>query len=161
MSKTIFAELDEVTFNRIKRNRNASGMIDEKKFFSKLNEGDSIIFSCRGKKIEAYLKKIKICESIGEYLKNNSEIGVLEINSKSPLQLFSMINNDGCCSGASTNKNKKVRVYEVDYHPYGEDDDDENQEDTSGPGREISKIFEALIAGSINNNNFRNDDDEY
>ena len=35
MGKTIFAELDEITFNRIKTTKNMSGMIDEKKFFSK------------------------------------------------------------------------------------------------------------------------------
>ncbi len=153
MGKTIFAELDEITFNRIKKNKNASGMIDEKKFFSKLNEGDSIVFSCRGKKIEAYLKKIKICDSIGEYLKNQSEIGVLEINSRSPIKLLSMMgeDNDG---GA---KKKKVRVYEVDYHPFGEDDENENENNQNGGG-ELSKIFEALIANSMNNNNFYRDD---
>lgn len=155
MAKTIYAELDEITFNRIRKNKNASGMIDEKKFFSKLNEGDSIIFSCRGKKIEAYLKKIIICNSIGEYLKNHSTIGVLEINSKSPVQLSSMVNN---LSGEKTNS-KKIRVYEVDYHPYGEDDEEEENNCNEGGG--ISRIFEALIANSMNNGDFfRNDDDD-
>jgi len=153
MGKTIFAELDEITFNRIRKNKNASGMIDEKRFFSKMNEGDSIVFSCRGKKIEAYLKKIKICDSIGDYLKNQTDIGVLEINSRSPVKLLSMMDNTG-------NKNKKVRVYEVDYHPYGEDDDDNDTDsEKEPPGSQISKIFEALIANSMNKDNFLNDDD--
>lgn len=151
MGKVIFAELDEITFNRIKRNRNASGMIDERKYFSKLNEGDSIVFSCRGKKIEAYLKKIKICDSIGEYLKDQKDIGVLEINSRSPVQLLSMMGN----SGEDGKKRKRVRIYEVDYHPYGEDDD---ENENTNPGDGISKIFEALIANSMNNNNFYRDD---
>ncbi len=151
MGKTIFAELDEITFNRIRKNKNASGMIDEKRFFSKMNEGDSIVFSCRGKKIEAYLKKIKICDSIGDYLKNQTDIGVLEINSKSPVKLLSMMENSG--------DKKKVRVYEVDYHPYGEDDDDTDSE-KDPPGSQISKIFEALIANSMNKDKFLNDDDD-
>ena len=157
MGKTIFAELDEITFNRIKKNKNTSGMIDEKKFFSKLNEGDSIVFSCRGKKIEAYLKKIKICDSIGEYLKNQSEIGVLEINSRSPIKLLSVMGDD---KDGGANR-KKVRVYEVDYHPFGEDDENENEnENNQNGGGELSKIFEALIANSMNNNNFFRDDCE-
>lgn len=153
MGKTIYAELDEITFNRIRKTKNANGMIDEKKFFSKLNEGDSIIFSCRGKKMEAYLKKIKICDSFGEYLKNHTDIGVLEINSKSPLKLLSMMNTVG------DKTTKKVRVYEVDYHPYGEDDDEEEERNNDGgEAKQISKIFEALI-GNNNNNFFINDDD--
>jgi len=151
MGKTIYAELDEITFNRIKRNKNMSGMLDENKFFKKLNEGDSIVFSSRGKKIEAYLKKIKIYNSIGDYLKENSEIGVLEINSKSPLKLLSVMNPG--------NDRKKVRIYEVDYHPFGEDDEDENKDDDEN-NKGLSKIFETLIANSINNNFFKNDDDD-
>lgn len=154
MGKTIFAELDEITFNRIKKNKNASGMIDEKKFFSKMNEGDSIVFSCRGKKIEAYLKKIKIVNSISDYLKSNNEISVLEINNKNPVKLLSVMNEG--------ENGKKIRVYEVDYHPYGEDDeeDDENNENND-ENKKISKIFEALIAGSLNKSNiYRNDDDD-
>ena len=160
MGKTIYAELDEITFNRIRSTKNANGMIDEKKFFRKLNEGDSIVFSCRGKKIEAYLKKIKIVDSIGEYLKGQSEIGVLEINSKSPIKLLSLMNN---INGDKV-EGKKVRIYEVDYHPYGEDDESNeggnDNEDVNRGG--ISKIFEALIANSLNSGNiFRGDDDEF
>ena len=157
MGKIIYAELDEITFNRIRRNRNSSGMIDEKKLFKNLKEGDSIIFSCRGKKIEAYLKKIKICESIGEYLKENSEIGVLEINSKSPKQLLSMMDEAG-----GEKPKKKIRVFEVDYHPFGEDDEGSDNNDSNGNmPREISKIFEALISNSLPNGNiFRIDDED-
>ncbi len=158
MGKVIYAELDEITFNRIKRNRNSSGMIDEKKLFKNLKEGDSIVFSCRGKKIEAYLKKIKICDSIGEYLKENSEIGVLEINSKSPKQLLSMMDE----AGEGIKPKKKVRIFEVDYHPFGEDDEESDNNDSNGNmPREISKIFEALISNSLPNGNiFRIDDDD-
>ena len=60
MGKVKFAELDKITFNRIKRTKNANGMIDEKKIFGGLSVGDSVVFSCEGKKIEAYLRNIKI-----------------------------------------------------------------------------------------------------
>lgn len=156
MGKVIYAELDEITFNRIRNNKNSSGMIDEKRLFSKLNEGDSIVFSCRGKKIEAYLKKIKICESIGEYLKENSEIGVLEINSKSPKQLLTMMDD----IGEGQKPKRKVRIFEVDYHPFGEDDEGSDNNNGNMP-REISKIFEALISNSLQDGNiFRIDDDD-
>ena len=69
MGKKIYAELDKITFESIKKSRSANGMIDENKFFRGLKEGDSVIFSCNRKKIEAVLKKIKIYGSICEYLK--------------------------------------------------------------------------------------------
>ena len=71
MVKKIYAELDKITFESIKKSRSANGMIDENKFFRGLKEGDSVIFSCNQRKIEAVLKKIKKYNSISEYLKLN------------------------------------------------------------------------------------------
>jgi len=109
MGKKIYAELDKITFESIKKSRSANGMIDENKFFRGLKEGDSVIFSCNQKKIEAVLKKIKIYNSISEYLKLNSEIGMVEINSSKPMDFLNKMND------------KKVKIYEVDYYPYGDD----------------------------------------
>jgi len=155
MGKTIFAELDEITFNRIKTTKNMSGMIDEKKFFSKMNEGDSIVFSCRGKKIEAYLKKIKIYNTISDYLHENKEIGVLEINSKNPINILSMLNTKS--DGFVQKETKRIRIYEVDYHPYGEDDNDNEEKHHDDNG--IAKFIEALM----NNANYKDccDNDEF
>ena len=157
MGKKVFAELDEITFNRIKNTKNTCGMVDEKKFFKKLNEGDSVIFSCRGKKIEAFLKKIKIYNSIGEYLKENKTINVLEINSRTPINFLSLM------SGERDKNSKRVIIYEVDYHPYGEDDDNECDHDCDHDREKndnITKFIEALIngGGSFRENN---DDDEF
>jgi len=165
MGKKVFAELDEVTFNRIKNCKNTSGMLDEKKFFNKLKEGDSVIFSCRDKKIEAYLKNIKIYNSISEYLKNN-DVAVLEINSRTPLSLLSKMSTIIGDNGDKTGTNeKRVKIYEVDYHPYGEDDEDENNNDT-GPHQNINQFIEALISGPFTTSSnpfFKNnyDDDEF
>ena len=80
MVKKIYAELDKITFESIKKSRSSNGMIDENKFFRGLKEGDSVIFSCNQKKIEAVLKKIKKYNSIAEYLKMNAHIGMMEVN---------------------------------------------------------------------------------
>ena len=111
MTKKIYAELDRITFDSIKRSRSANGMIDENKFFRGLKEGDSVIFSCNKRKIEAILKKVRKYLSITEYLKMNPQIGMMELNSAKPMDFFSKIND------------KKVKIYEVDYYPY--DDEDE------------------------------------
>ena len=80
MGKKIYAELDRITFDSIKISRSANGMIDENKFFRGLKEGDSVIFSCNKRKIEAVLKKVKKYNSISEYLKMNPHIGMMEVN---------------------------------------------------------------------------------
>ena len=59
MGKKIYAELDKITFESIRKSRSSNWMIDENKFFRGLKEGDRVIFSCNQKKIEAVLKKIK------------------------------------------------------------------------------------------------------
>ena len=111
MGKKIYAELDRITFDSIKKSRSANGMIDENKFFRGLKEGDSVIFSCNKRKIEAVLKKVRKYNSISEYLKMNPHIGMMEVNSSKPMDFLSKMND------------KKVRIYEVDYYPYGDDDE--------------------------------------
>lgn len=111
MGKKIYAELDRITFDSIKKSRSANGMIDENKFFRGLKEGDSVIFSCNKRKIEAVLKKVRKYNSIAEYLKMNPHIGMMEVNSSKPMDFLSKMND------------KKVRIYEVDYYPYGDEDE--------------------------------------
>jgi len=146
--KKIYAELDKITFDSIKRSRSANGMIDENKFFRGLKEGDSVIFSCSQKKIEAVLKKIKKYNSISEYLKMNQHIGMMEVNSSKPMDFLSKMND------------KKVRIYEVDYYPYGDDDNDEGSGTGGGSGggwgssanpgnRELENFISALFGGNI------------
>ena len=150
MGKKIYAELDRITFESIKKSRSANGMIDENKFFRGLKEGDSVIFSCNKRKIEAVLKKIKKYNSISEYLKMNPHIGMMEVNSSKPMDFLSKMND------------KKVRIYEVDYYPYGDDDEaggeagggwGSNRLNNSGnPGnRELENFISALFGGNIDN----------
>jgi ASC-1-like (ASCH) protein len=153
MGKKIYAELDKITFESIKKSRSANGMIDENKFFRGLKEGDSVIFSCNQKKIEAVLKKIKKYNSISEYLKLNAHIGMMEVNSAKPIDFLNKMND------------KKVKIYEVDYYPYGDDDSlgDSNGGSASGGGwgsyrrssnsgdKELESFISALFGGNINN----------
>ena len=146
MAKKIYAELDRITFDSIKKSRSANGMIDENKFFRGLKEGDSVIFSCNKKKIEAVLKKIKKYNSISEYLKLNAHIGMMEVNSSKPFDFLNKMND------------KKVKIYEVEYYPYG-DDKDEDSGSGSGGGwgiqrdgdKELENFISALFGGNINN----------
>ena len=147
MVKKIYAELDKITFESIKKSRSSNGMIDENKFFRGLKEGDSVIFSCNQKKIEAVLKKVKIYNSISEYLKLNAHIGMMEVNSSKPIDFLSKMND------------KKVRIYEVDYYPYG-DDRDGGGGGGWGSGRksilnssdkELENLISTLFGGNIDN----------
>ena len=147
MVKKIYAELDKITFESIKKSRSSNGMIDENKFFRGLKEGDSVIFSCNQKKIEAVLKKIKTYNSISEYLKLNAHIGMMEVNSSKPIDFLSKMND------------KKVRIYEVDYYPYG-DDRDGGGGGGWGSGRksilnssdkELENFISTLFGGNIDN----------
>jgi ASC-1-like (ASCH) protein len=145
MGKTVYAELDKITFDKIKKSRATNGMIDDNKFFKGLKEGDSVIFSCNRRKIEAVLKKIKIYNNIGEYLKVNAHIGMLEVNSSKPIDFLNVMNN------------KKVKIYEVDYYSYnGDDRDDHYSGDGSGGGRidnnadrELEDFISSLFGGNI------------
>lgn len=148
MGKKIYAELDRITFESIKKSRSANGMIDENKFFRGLKEGDSVIFSCNKRKIEAVLKKIKKYNSISEYLKMNPHIGMMEVNSSKPMDFLSKMND------------KKVRIYEVDYYPYDDDGAEEagggwgsNRLNNSGNtgNRELENFISALFGGNIDN----------
>jgi ASC-1-like (ASCH) protein len=149
MGKKIYAELDKITFESIKKSRSANGMIDENKFFRGLKEGDSVIFSCNQKKIEAVLKKIKKYNSIAEYLKMNAHIGMMEVNSSKPIDFLNKMND------------KKVKIYEVDYYPYGDDKDSgggsgwgSNRKNSLNYGdKELESFISALFGGNI-------DDDE-
>jgi len=150
MGKKIYAELDKITFDSIKKSRSANGMIDENKFFRGLKEGDSVIFSCNQRKIEAVLKKIKRYNSISEYLKMNAHIGMMEVNSSKPIDFLNKMND------------KKVKIYEVDYYPYGDDKDSDggggggwgsSRRINSNTGdKELESFISALFGG--NNNNF-------
>ena len=145
MGRTKFAELDKITFNQIKRTKNVNGMLDEKKFFGDLQIGDSVVFSCDGKKIEAYLRDIKIYRSLGEYIKENGEMGMMEISSKNPLDFLNIMTN---ISEDNVKDSKRVRIFEVDYHPYG-DDDDEEEENNNG-GENIEEFISSLLDAGYN-----------
>ena len=141
MGKKIYAELDKITFESIKKSRSANGMIDENKFFRGLKEGDSVIFSCNQKKIEAVLKKIKKYNSIAEYLKMNAHIGMMEVNSSKPIDFLNKMND------------KKVKIYEVDYYPYGDDNDSggwgsNRRINTNTSDRELESCISALFGGN-------------
>ena len=151
MGKTVYAELDKITFDKIKKSRVTNGMIDDNKFFRGLKEGDSVIFSCNRRKIEAVLRKINIYSNIGEYLKVNAHIGMLEVNSSKPIDFLNIMNN------------KKVKIYEVDYYPYGGDDQDDHYGGGAGGGggggggsridntvdRELEDFISSLFGGDI------------
>ena len=151
MVKKIYAELDKITFESIKKSRSSNGMIDENKFFRGLKEGDSVIFSCNQKKIEAVLKKIKKYNSISEYLKLNAHIGMMEVNSSKPIDFLSKMND------------KKVRIYEVDYYPYGDDRDggggggggggwgSSRNSVLNSSDKELEKFISNLFGGNIDN----------
>ena len=153
MGKKIYAELDRITFESIRKSRSSNGMIDENKFFRGLKEGDSVIFSCNQKKIEAVLKKIKKYNSISEYLKLNAQIGMMEVNSSKPIDFLNKMNDN------------KVKIYEVEYYPYGDDRDDrDDRDDGSGGGwgsnrritsnsdeKDLENFISALFGGNIDN----------
>lgn len=73
----------------------------------------------------------------------NPHIGMMEVNSSKPMDFLSKIND------------KKVRIYEVDYYPYGDDEAGggwgSNRLNNSGnPGnRELEDFISALFGGNI------------
>ena len=152
MVRKKYAELDRITFDSIKKTRSANGMIDENKFFRGLKEGDSVIFSCNQMKIEAVLKKIKKYNSIAEYLKMNAHIGMMEVNSDKPLEFLNKMND------------KKVKIYEVDYYPYGDDSGGGGAIESgwknnrlNSSDKELENFISALFGG---NDDYGDDDDE-
>lgn len=147
MGKKIFAELDKITFESIRKSKSSNGMIDENKFFRGLKEGDSVIFSCNQKKIEAVLKKIKKYNSISEYLKLNAQIGMMEVNSSKPIDFLNKMNDN------------KVKIYEVEYYPYGDDRDDDSgggwgsnrRIASNSDDKDLENFISALFGGNIDN----------
>jgi len=145
MAKKIYAELDRITFDKIKKSRSSNGMIDENKFFKGLKEGDSVIFSCNQRKIEAVLRKIKKYNSIADYLKLNANIGMMEVNSLNPMDFLNVMND------------KKVKIYEVDYYPYDDDSAGGGWGSISGSRRnssnsgdkELENFISALFGGNM------------
>ena len=148
MGKIVYAELDKITFDKIKKSRTTNGMIDDNKFFKGLKEGDSVIFSCNRRKIEAVLKKINIYDNICEYLKVNAHIGMLEVNSSNPIDFLNVINE------------KKVKIYEVDYYSYGNDDNSGSGGSGGGGGRRIDNIVDRELDDFISSL-FGEDIDDY
>ena len=78
---------------------------------------------------------------MGEYLKENDNVGVLEINSKSPVDFLSIMTS---MKNQGRSVTKRVRIFEVDYHPYG-DDDDEEEEDDENIGGSLESFIKNLL----------------
>lgn len=128
MGKRIFEEVDEKKFQYIKRCNNNNGFIDCYKLFSKINVGDTIIFTCKNNKIEACLKKINIYKSLNEML-DTTDIKTIEYNGLNPFEFLEIVNNKS---------KKRFRVYDVDYY------DEDNKPKRKIP-REISNMIESII----------------
>jgi len=124
MGKRIFEEVDEKKFQYIKRCKNDNGFIDCYKLFSKINVGDTIVFSCKNKKIEACLKKVNIYKSLNEML-DITDIKTIEYNGINPFEFLEIVNNKS---------KKRFRVYDVDYY------DSERK-----IPKEISNMIESII----------------
>ncbi len=133
MGKRIFEEVDEKTFQYIKRCKNDNGFVDCHKLFRKIHVGDTIVFSCKNNKIEAYLKKVNIYKSLNEML-DTTNIKTIEYNGGNPFEFLEIVNNKS---------KKRFRVYDVDYY------DDKMNEDNNRLKRnvpkEISKMIESII----------------
>ena len=107
MAKTIYIELDNYIFEKIKMDTETNGIIDEKKYFKNLEKGDSVIFSSYNDQIEAKLIDIIIYNSLDKLIK--------DIN----LPYFSLICNDpnkaiSIIKSIESNK-KKIRIFKVKY----------------------------------------------
>lgn len=142
MGKCIFEEVDEKKFQYIKRCNNKNGFVDCYKLFSKINVGDTIIFTCKNKKIEAFLKKINIYKSLNEML-DTTDIKTIEYNGLNPFEFMEIVNN---------NSKKRFRVYDIDYY-----DEDNNKPKRKIP-REISNMIESII--KKNDDVWTDDDDD-
>jgi ASC-1-like (ASCH) protein len=129
MGKRVFEEVDDNTFQYIKRCKNNNGFVDCNKLFRKISVGDTIIFSCKNNKIEAQLKKVNIYKSLQEMLDSTS-VKTIEYNGINPFEFLEIINNKS---------KKKFRVYDVDYY-----DEDNNRPKRNIP-KEISNMIESII----------------
>ena len=117
MGKRIFEDVDEKTFQYIKRCKNENGLVDCHKLFGKINIGDTIIFSCKNNKIEA-----------------TTRIKTIEYNGGNPFEFLEIINNKS---------RKRFRVYDVDY--YEEKSDEDNNRPKRNVPKEISNMIESII----------------
>ena len=145
MGKRIFEEVDEKTFQYIKRCKNENGLVDCHKLFGKINIGDTIIFSYKNNKIEAHLKNINIYKSLIEML-DTIKIKTIEYNGGNPFEFLEIINNKS---------HKRFRVYDIDY--YEEKSDEDNNRPKKNIPKEISNMIESIIK---KNDNIWDDDDE-
>ena len=133
MGKRVFEEVDDKTFQYIKRCKNDNGFVDCHKLFRKICVGDTIIFSCKNNKIEAQLKNVNIYKSLNEMLDSTS-VKTIEYNGVNPFEFLEIINNKS---------KKKFRVYDVDY--YEENTDENNNKLKRNIPKEISNMIESII----------------
>jgi ASC-1-like (ASCH) protein len=138
MGKRVFEEVDEKTFQYIKRCKNDNGFVDCHKLFRKISVGDTIIFSCKNNKIEAQLKKVNIYKSLKEMLDNGAN----------PFEFLEIINNKS---------QKSFRVYDVDY--YEEKTDEDNNRPKRNIPKELSNMIESIIKKD-DDNIWDDDEDE-
>ena len=146
MGKRVFEDVDEKTFQYIKRCKNDNGFVDCHKLFKKISVGDTIIFSCKNNKIEAHLKKVNIYKSLKDML-DNTQIKTIEYNGVNPFEFLEIINNKS---------QKRFRVYDVDY--YEEKTDEDNNRPKRNIPKEISNMIESII--KKDDNNIWDDDDD-
>jgi len=145
MGKRLYEEVDEKTFQYIKRCKNDNGFVDCHKLFRKISVGDTIIFSCKNNKIEAQLKKINIYKSLKDMLDSTS-VKTIEYNGVNPFEFLEIINNKS---------QKRFRVYDVDYY------EDKSDEDNNRPKRNVPKEISNMIESIIKkNDNIWDDDDD-
>ena len=133
MGKRVFEDVDEKTFQYIKRCKNENGLIDCHKLFRKISVGDTIIFSYKNNKIEACLKKINIYKSLNEML-DTTCVKTIEYNGKNPFEFLEIVNNKS---------KKRFRVYDVDY--YEEKIDEDNNRPKQKIPNEIINMIESII----------------
>jgi len=145
MGKRFFEDVDEKTFQYIKRCKNDNGLIDCHALFRKISVGDTIIFSYKNNKIEAHLKKVNIYKSLNEML-DYTKIKTIEYNGGNPFEFLEIVNNKS---------KKRFRVYDVDY--YEEKIDEDNRPKRNIP-KEISNMIESII--KKDNDNIWDDDDD-
>jgi ASC-1-like (ASCH) protein len=143
MGKHVFEEVDEKTFQYIKRCKNENGLIDCHKLFKKISVGDTIIFSYKNNKIEAHLKKVNIYKSLNEML-DITKIKTIEYNGGNPFEFLEIVNNKS---------KKRFRVYDIDY--YEEKIDEDNRPKRKIPN-EIANMIESII--KKNDNDWDDDD---
>jgi len=145
MGKRLYEEVDEKTFQYIKRCKNDNGFVDCHKLFRKMSVGDTIVFSYKNNKIEAHLKKVNIYKSLNDML-DTTQIKTIEYNGVNPFEFLEIINNKS---------QKRFRVYDVDY--YEEKSDEDNNRPKRNVPKEISNMIESIIK---KNDNIWDDDDD-